>query len=48
MSLTGLNWLDVKYCVMRLAAWPSTTPTSTAANMRTFGLEIFDPAGLPT
>ena len=34
MSRTGLNWLDVKYWVMRLATWPRTTPATMATNMR--------------
>ena len=48
MSLTGLNWLDVKYWVMREAACPRTTPARTARNIRRAGLEISDPSGLPT
>ena len=48
MSRTGLNWLDVKYWVMRLAAWPSTTPATTAANMRRPTFDTDAPAGSPT
>ena len=49
MSLTGLNWLEVKYCVMRLATWPSTTPTMIARNMRRpTPRDRCDPSGSPT
>ncbi len=47
MSCTGFVSVDVKYSVMRLAAWASTRPITTAPNMRQPTL-LIEPSGLPT